>query len=1275
MANKVVIDVEARFVDNVTQSAKHAESSVDEVTKAVNDLNKSRAKPGVDADTSKINEKLDNTQKKLDKMNKSKVTTFLEAMDNASKKIEKVLTAAKGIAGKTWTGILKVKDMALSPLKKVKDMLFNIKTLIGAIVAGVAANKFILQPIGVADQYSSAKIGFQTLLGQEQGQKMMDDLDKFAKETPFNTTGVIAASQRMIAMGWNAENIIDDMRTIGDAAAATGKGTEGLDRIVLALSQIRSKGKLSTEELNQLAEAGISAKRYLAEGLGYGSGDKGIMALAKDLEGGKIGSEAAIQAILQGMKEYDGMMNKTANETVSGLKSQIEDAFEINLVRRWGQGLQSGAKKGMGALLELLDKSEEGLAKIGDMLYDIGKTASEWVADKLQHAVKVATALTETDEWKNAGLGGKIKILWDGLVSDPIREWWEGGGQQKTAETANKIGAWIGKTLSNALLGILGATDFLNDGVGDKEGAGIAESFVRGFLDNFDGSAITDAFVKAIQNVWFALPEWAQLLIGGVGVVKGIGAISAIGKGIGAVKGFLGSAATGKGLLGLGSMTAINLGAGNLAGGASLSAGALSALGLGSIAGGVVGGVATFKGANDLWRGYKDDKLTAEQSAAYKQSGTYQVGGTLAGAATGAMLGSIIPGLGTVVGGLIGAGVGGLAGMFEGKKVKQQAAEAITSMEELEKQASTSTEAANELVRRQELIAESISENFGSLTLSMEEIQAVVENITFGSKAEEMNTFTQATKSARGAMSNLEASAQELNKWNWKASIGFEFNDETAEEYMTAVQNYISSAEQAIESQHYTFKAAVDLLLEPDSETKGAILESTNSYFASVQEDLDGLNTELKTQIQLALEDGKIDPESEAKVIADLQSQIAEITNKIASAQAEAKMEALKIKFESGQIDPESFETLQKELQSQVEEATGQYDTALETSITTLKLQLDEGAIDQATYDEQISALTEGYTANVDSLKARAENLQFEIVGDAYEDILGEDAAAKLQSALEKSISEGVQPIDWTQEQAANYLGVPSLEEKSGLAIGSMLSSIAETIPESATAVGDSIADGITPSESAMSTMATETHNMATNLLTSSFAQGTTVSMPLTVNVQPTFTGLPSGFSVQNGAIVNQARGGLWGASHIPGFSNGGMVRGGGQLVRVAEEGDPEMIIPLGSQRRERGLKLWEKAGQMLGVPGFFRGGLTSGGTDEGLRFTAQEATGGDAGGQAVQVDVGGITVEVNVDGSNGENIGEAIKAQAEEIAETVAGVLYEAFNTQFTNTPVRGGA
>ena len=418
-----------------------------------------------------------------------------------------------------------------------------------------------------------------------------------------------------------------------------------------------------------------------------------------------------------------------------------------------------------------------------------------------------------------------------------------------------------------------------------------------------------------------------------------------------------------------------------------------------------------------------------------------------------------------------------------------------------------------------------------------------------------------------------------------------------------------------------------------------------------------------------------IDPESEGKVIADLQGQIAEIVNKVTQAESEAKLETLKIKFSSGELDYDSVELLQQEIKSSLEESTKSYDNALTTSISSLKLELADGAINQDEYDEQIAALTEGYTANIDELKANATNLQIDIAAEAYENIFGEDTAAKLQSALESSLADNVEPINWTEDQAKQYLGVESLDEQTRLALGNMLSGIADTLPSEAaatlTAAGDGIAEGLTPSDSALASTASKTKTGIDSALNSAFAAGVSVNMPLKVNVQATYSGLPSGVSVD---ALNQFRGGIVGAS-IPGYDSGGIVSGGSQLVMVAEEGSPEVIIPTSSQRRKRGLLLWEKAAQMLNIPGFARGGVVGGDSDEGVRFQQYGENTAPAGAQSVQVDVGGVTVEINVGSEDSGNISGAIKEQANEIADAVAGILADAFNAQFANTPVRGSA
>ena len=170
-----------------------------------------------------------------------------------------------------------------------------------------------------------------------------------------------------------------------------------------------------------------------------------------------------------------------------------------------------------------------------------------------------------------------------------------------------------------------------------------------------------------------------------------------------------------------------------------------------------------------------------------------------------------------------------------------------------------------------------------------------------------------------------------------------------------------------------------------------------------------------------------------------------------------------------------------------------------------------------------------------------------------------------------------------------------------------------------------------------------------------------------------------AGFDAGSG---KKARGGIVGGSSalesfarggVAGFSDGGIVRGGSKLIEVAEEGSPEMIIPLSSQRRDRAMQLWMKAGQMLGVDNYFRGGRSDGSADEQARLQYYGA-GGNAGGKSVQVDVGGISIDVHVDAADSQSVAEVIKEKLAEAADDIAGIFADAFGAQFENTPVRGG-
>lgn len=1449
MARKVTIDVEARFIDNVTDEAKAAAKSFNNLEKAaegaqkdVKNLGKTNAKPKVSADTSNAEKKLSRVDKLLNKLGKSKAETILTAMDKASAIIDKVTSKAKAFAGKTystlvklkdsnvlsslnkmsnglksltgkaWSVAVRIKDTFTAPLTKLKNMLFNVKTLIAGIAGAWAATKLVVAPINLADAYSSAKIGFSTLLGEAGGQQMMDQLDEFAKATPFKTSGVIANAQKMMAMGWDPENIIEDMEVIGNAAAATGKMDQGLESIVRALSQIKTKGKLSTEELNQLAEAGIAAKGMLAEGLGYGTGDAGIAKMTADLEKGAIASDVAIQALIQGMHKYDGMMDSMANETVEGLISQMQDAFEINVWRKWGQGLQDGAKKGFGTVIQLLDEAEEALGKFGDMLYEIGKTASNWVADKLQGVLDRVLDISGSFEFQEADLKGKIGMLWKGLISDPLKEWWEGGGREKTAETAGKVGSWMGEMLTKGLLAIFGATDVLDEKVGSDAGTSIAGSFLQGFLDNFDGQAITDAFVDAISNIWGALPWWAKMLIGGYGVGKVAGGISNLASGIlniigtsatagvgntivrgtgirgliggnvinaagdviGAtgIRGLIGSTGnavvSGTGILGKLSSAGYALTGGPASAGAYFGAGmsgtAAAGLGAAGIGGGLIGGATLIKGGIDLYKGYHtDDEVEAK---ALKASGNTAIAATAAGAAIGT---AIAPGIGT----LVGAGIGGLAGWIGGDAWANNIRAAKYESEEMKAAIKDSDISAEELAQTLKKAKwENAKKHFGDIKLSLSEIERLADQIVWGDDMANYDQFTASVKATETALQSMKNASETANRWMWKASLGVTFNDDEREAILQSFDEYINSTLTLAENKHYEFAAAVSLLIDPESEGGKSILDSGNAFYSKIQSDLETAGTELGDMLTEALADGFINAE-EQEAISAAQQKIAAITEKIASAEQKAELDLINVKFGNGNLDYDSFDSFMTQMQATIDERMQASDKAFVASVSSLNLQLAEGAITQEEYNKQYQTLLDGYTATVEGLQAEVKNVELNIIGEAYAKELGDDAAKDLSNALQYAIDNGLDPIDISDEQMAKLLGNLSLDENgetiknlkemlSGVLghlellevdgnlvlkigevqtegqVGEKVVEIVESnIPDSMDAAinlnltsfpqymnsVDVLAEefGIEPEyaqtvlwkltgakgiENKLEVLCTEFGIEQTraetilwkltgqkqilkpfSLTALDFGIRNSYSASPTINVTPTL-GTVSKIVLPTSTLTQSSgdgkgggfRGGIFGGdSAMDAFARGGrtdidgIVGGSTRFIRVNEE-SPEMIIPLSSQRRDRALKLWNKTGEMLDVPGFARGGNTGGDQDEGIRhhrYGSDEPTGG----QTVQVDVGGITIEIQVNSTDGQTVADAIRAQSAEIAETVAGIIADAFGAQFENTPVRGGA
>lgn len=1375
MASKVTIDVEARFVDHVSGGTGPAKKSIgdlgkesDKTKKKVDELSKKTAKPIFDADDNRFLKKIRAAEEKMRNLGHKKTAAVLDVIDKGTVKIgnltnkvqafarktwqsvlkfkdsealstiNKVTQAGQAFARKTWTSLVKVKDAALSPIKAIKNALFSIPTLIQTVIAATVVKKAIIEPINLADQYSGAKIGFSTLLGESEGQAMMDKIDAFAKKTPFKTSGVISNVQKMMAMGWDVERVIDDLETIGDAAAATGKGDAGLESITRALAEIRSKGKLSTQELNQLAGAGIKAKGYLAQGLGYGTSDEGLRKLAEDLEKGAIGANQAIDLILQGMEEFDGMMDRTANETVSGLKSQLEDVFEINIARRWGQGLQEGARRGIGSVVSLLDDAQDALEGFGDTVYEVGAKVSNWSANKLEGVVKKIQEVTGTYEFKNADLGKKISMLWKGVIKDPLKEWWNSGGKQKTAKAAEKMGKLIGSTLSTTLKAVFGMTDVLKEGGMDESaGASVAQSFAKGFVDNFDVSGITDKFVAAIKNVWNALPWWAKLYIGGR-------AVSGIGHMVGGISNFVGSA---------GFTSATNYLYGGLSSLGLLVAGGKSAAPFASQGATAGLGLAT---VGDLLLAYKGTTNLVDSAVHWKNGekreagadlvrgvGTWGglLGGGAIGAKVGAGAGSIVGLPGTVVGGIAGALIGGIVGAFGGDYFARKIEAGKWDHEGLKKAIEDGDEEAANVEYEKALIANA-KKFFGDIELTKAEIERLAEQVVWGDDLAKFEKFSSATQSALQNLQNMKSASEEADRWMWKASLGVKFNEDERESIQATIDEYINSAKTVLENKHYEFTTSVDLLMDVETEMGKAIIEGGNAFYLGEKTKLDELGTELSNVVSRALTDGVISTEDTLKIKIDgveielneqeainqLQAKISGITSKIAQAEADASKKLLEMKWGNGNLTKGSYDAFMEQSSGMAKSKIEALDTAKLSALTALEIMYPEGG---AEYDEQYKALQEGYDQQLKSLTLEIMASNAKIINDAYTKKFGSGAASGMIQAARDinggtyenadelsnhslSLYLGVDEAKFEGETGDNVrLLIQSLADQLGLGLdGDAL--IYETVcgvkiwaePEivetanllkSDFGVPDSQAYNIAllltgdkeilkkidtatlaeelgvPEDVAediiVKLKGTKDIEKRVKILEEDLLENDSIWADVVVNIRAKIGDVVSGVKkIFGGKNEKKFRGG------IVGYSDGGMVRGGSQLIEVAEEGSPEMIIPLSSQRRGRALKLWAQAGNIMGVPGFARGGIVGGGQDEGIRFNGYSSNDSPSGGQTVQVDVGGITFEINVTGNDSQSIVEAIKAQASELAETVAGVLADSLGAQFENTPARGG-
>lgn len=317
----------------------------------------------------------------------------------------------------------------------------------GATAAlGAAGGAAALFGVKAAASFQQTTISFEGILGSAQQAKvMLDSLRVFAARTPFQFPELATSAKQLLAVGFNARDVLPIMTKLGNVAATLGVGGPEIDGVVRALGQMKGKGKASAEELNQISEQipGFSAVKAIAEGMGIS-----VAEAFKKMAIGAIPADQAISAILTGMEKFPGAagamdrQSQTLNGVISTLKDTVTGlaidfitpylpgmSAAVSTLTTWMQNTLPGAFAAVGGAMDgLMSKIAPFVSGVMGALSGLVNGDTAGAGQKLGVALgldpaAVTSAMDGVKQALSTGLDSAKQIVSDVLAG--IAQFWE----------------------------------------------------------------------------------------------------------------------------------------------------------------------------------------------------------------------------------------------------------------------------------------------------------------------------------------------------------------------------------------------------------------------------------------------------------------------------------------------------------------------------------------------------------------------------------------------------------------------------------------------------------------------------------------------------------------------------------------------------------------------------------------------------------------------------------------------------------------------------------
>ena len=229
----------------------------------------------------------------------------------------------------------------------------KIGSALAGLGLGISLTSFAKQVAMVRGEFQQLEVAFSTMLSsKEKADALMAEVTDFAAKTPFDLQGVAQGTKQLLAYGSTAEEVVGELRMLGDIAAGL---SIPLGDIVYLYGTTRTQGRMYTQDLRQFMGRGIPLAEELAKQFGVSKDRVGELVTQ-----GKVGFEEMRKALVsmtsEGGKFYNLMEAQSA--TITGKMSNLGDAIDqmFNEIGKSQEGVIASMLDGATYLVENYEK-------------------------------------------------------------------------------------------------------------------------------------------------------------------------------------------------------------------------------------------------------------------------------------------------------------------------------------------------------------------------------------------------------------------------------------------------------------------------------------------------------------------------------------------------------------------------------------------------------------------------------------------------------------------------------------------------------------------------------------------------------------------------------------------------------------------------------------------------------------------------------------------------------------------------------------------------------